>query len=324
MTLNRREACAGLAAAATLVTTTGCSTAPSSPTTPTHAAAATPPPPRAPEVAVGRLERWDPFPSRHVPPRPVEVWLPPGYDGRRPHAVLYAHDGQMLFDPRTTWNRQAWGVDRVAAPLIAEGRLRDCIVVGPWNGGPRRSAEFFPAAWWARLDAAGRAQMAPPLAGEPPSGEAWLRFLVEELKPAVDRRYATRPGREDCALMGSSRGAAISLFALCERPDVFGAAACLSTHWIGSFQRNAAVPDAILGWLRETLPPPERVRLWMDRGTRELDALYDEAQARVDALMAERGFRPPRFRSVVHDGSGHNETDWQRVLAQPLLHVLGA
>jgi non-canonical purine NTP pyrophosphatase (RdgB/HAM1 family) len=35
------------------------------------------------------------------------------------------HDGQMLFDPRSTWNRQAWTVDAVAAPLIADGILRD-------------------------------------------------------------------------------------------------------------------------------------------------------------------------------------------------------
>lgn len=295
-----------------------------------------------PRVRFGRLERWAPFVSRHVPARPVEVWLPPGYDGRRPHAVLYMHDGQMLFDASTTWNRQAWAVDQVAAPLLAQGRLRPFIVVGPWNGGPRRFAEYFPQAWWPLLPAAMQQQLArrnlpgaahatagpsSAAAGHPehghPDSDAYLRFLVEELKPAVDTRYATQPGRGDTLLAGSSMGGLISLYGLCERPDVFGGAACISTHWIGSFERNTVVPDAALAYLRQRLPRPDQVRLWMDRGTQELDALYDHAQARVDALMAERGFGPPAFRSVVHTGSGHNETDWQRQLAGPLLHLLG-
>lgn len=276
------------------------------------------------QVRHGRLERWAAFPSRHVDPRPVEVWLPPGYDGRRPHAVLVMHDGQMLFDAATTWNRQAWAVDQVAAPLLAAGVLRDFIVVAPWNLGDLRTAEYFPQAWLDELDAPWRARLLERIPRGGPRSDAYLRFIVEELKPAVDARYATRPGRDDTFLMGSSMGGLISLYGLCEHPQVFGGAACLSTHWIGLFERNAAVPEAALRYLRRRLPDPARVRLWMDRGTRELDALYDEAQARVDALMQERGFAPPRFRSVVHAGSGHNEADWQRLLPQPLRHLLGS
>ncbi|MEK8051313.1 alpha/beta hydrolase-fold protein [Ideonella sp. DXS22W] len=278
----------------------------------------------SPQVRFGRLERWPAFRSRHVDTRPVEVWLPPTYDGRTPHAVLYMHDGQMLFDAATTWNRQAWAVDQVAAPLLAQGVLRPFIVVGPWNNGALRFAEYFPQAWLALLDDAWRQALAERALQGAPRSDAYLRFLVEELKPAVDARYATRPAREHTALMGSSMGGLISLYGLCEHPQVFGAAGCLSTHWIGSFERNRAVPDAALRYLRSRLPPPDSVRLWMDRGTRELDALYDEAQSQVDALMAERGFAPPRFRSLVHEGSGHNESDWQRHLAGPLTHLMAA
>ena len=84
-----------------------------------------------PAVSAGRIERMASFASRHVEARHVDVWLPPGYDGRRPHAVLYAHDGQMLFDPRSTWNGQAWKVDQVAAPLIAVGQLLRLLAVLP-------------------------------------------------------------------------------------------------------------------------------------------------------------------------------------------------
>ncbi|WP_395703544.1 alpha/beta hydrolase [Aquabacterium sp.] len=276
-----------------------------------------------PQVKWGRLERWTPFPSRQVDPRPVEVWLPPGYDGRKPHAVLYMHDGQMLFDAGSTWNRQAWAVDQVAAPLLAQGALRDFIVVGPWNNGPLRFAEYFPQAWLPLVGEPWRARLTERALNGPPRSDAYLRFLVQELKPAIDARYATRTGREDTFVMGSSMGGLISLYALCEYPQVFSGAACISSHWIGLFERNSAVPDAALQYLRRHLPDPASVTLWMDRGTRELDALYDEAQPRVDALLRELGFGAPRFRTLVHEGSGHNETDWQRHLAGPLRHLLG-
>jgi len=234
------------------------------------------------------------------------------------------HDGQMLFDPATTWNKQAWEMDRMAAPLLADGRLRDLIVVAPWNNGRLRFAEYFPQAWIAHLDATWRQALAERALSGPPRSDAYLRFLVEELKPAIDARYATRPGRAHCFLAGSSMGGLISLYGLCEYPQVFGGAGCLSTHWIGGFERNTVVPAAALRYLRDKLPPPDSVRLWLDRGDQELDALYDQAQAQVDALMAEKGFRPPRFHSQVFAGTGHNERAWRDRLPQVLQFLLQA
>jgi enterochelin esterase-like enzyme len=280
--------------------------------------------PAMPAVRFGRLERLPTIVSRHVDARPVDVWLPPSYDGRRPHGVLYMHDGQMLFDPATTWNKQAWELDRVAAPLLAAGRMPDFIVVAPWNNGPKRFAEYFPQAWIPHLDAEWRRVLAERALNGPPRSDGYLRFLVEELKPAIDARYATRRGREHSFLAGSSMGGLISLYGLCEHPQVFGGAACLSTHWIGGFERNEVVPAAALRYLREKLPPPASVRLWMDRGDQELDAKYDQAQARVDALMAEKGFQAPRFVSQVFAGTGHNEGAWRSRLPEVLGFLLGA
>ena len=295
---------------------TACAQSPPTPANPPTAAMAT--------VRHGRLERLPALASRHVDPRPVDVWLPPGYDGRRPHAVLYMHDGQMLFDPAITWNKQAWEVDRMAAPLLARGELRDFIVVAPWNSGALRFAEYFPQAWLAHLDTTWRQALDKRALQGPPRGDAYLRFLAQELKPAIDARYATRREREHTFLAGSSMGGLISLYGLCEHPRVFGGAACLSTHWIGGFERNDVVPEAAIRYLREKLPPPDSVRLWMDRGDQELDALYDQAQARVDALMAAKGFRAPRFSSRVYAGTGHNERAWRDRLPEVLGFLLGS
>jgi len=282
------------------------------------------PPPRQ-QVAFGRIERIDDFASRHVDRRPIEVWLPPGYDpSKRRYPVLYAHDGQMLFDPKTTWNRQAWELDRVAGPLMQAGTLRDFIVVGPWNNGPLRAAEYFPQGFLPHLPAGLRDEVVQQRLSGRPLADAYLRFLVEELKPAIDARYATLPERETTFTMGSSMGGLISCYAVCEHPQVFGGAACLSTHWIGGFENRPEVPDAALAYLRAKLPPPQTLRLWMDRGTTELDALYADAQPRIDALLAERGFGPPRFSTRVYEGQGHNETAWRDRLHEVLGFLLAS
>ena len=302
----------------------GCATPTSQPSSQPSSQPA--PPPALPSVPVGRVERLPGLASRHVAPRPVDVWLPRGYDGTRPHAVLYMHDGQMLFDAHTTWNRQAWEVAPTVQRLINAGALRDTIVVGVWNTGPTRFAEYFPQGFIEHVPegAARQVLMARGYASRPPLADAYLRFLVTELKPAIDARYRTRPGREHTAVAGSSMGGLISLYALCEHPQVFGGAGCLSTHWIGGFERNAEIPAAGRAYLRRRLPAPGEHRLYMDRGTAELDALYDEAQAQVDALMRERGFGPPHFVTRVFEGEGHNERAWARRLEIPLRHLLGA
>ena len=53
----------------------------------------------------------------------------PGYEAGNKHAVIYMHDGQMLFDSTTTWNKQEWHVDEVITKLISEKKIKDCIVV---------------------------------------------------------------------------------------------------------------------------------------------------------------------------------------------------
>jgi predicted alpha/beta superfamily hydrolase len=277
-----------------------------------------------PQASAGRIERLENFASTHIDARHVDVWLPPGYTSEKRYAVLYMHDGQMLFDPKTTWNKQAWQVDIVASRLMTEGKLRDFIVVGPWNNGKLRHAEYFPQKWLPHVLPVDMrdAFIARGLNGKP-LADAYLRFVVEELKPVIDKRYATLPDAPNTFLMGASMGGLISIYALCEYPQVFGGAAALSTHWIGVGERNTAMPDAALVYLRDKLPKPGLHRIYMDRGTAELDAMYDQAQPRIDALMRERGFTAPDFVTRVFVGEGHNEVAWHKRLDVPLLLLLG-
>lgn len=278
-----------------------------------------------PQVSSGRIVRHENFASRHVPPRHVDVWLPDGYSPRQKYPVVYMHDGQMLFDSATTWNRQEWGVDEVLTRLFAEGRARRCIVVAVWNT-PDRRVEYYPQKAFATLPAAWQDSLRKDIGGtaREPRSDSYLRFLVEELKPFIDGQYATRPGRKHTFIMGSSMGGLISMYAMCEYPAVFGAAACLSTHWPGSVFRNEPrIAQGFVDYLRQHAPDPRTHRFYFDYGTATLDAWYEPYQLQVDEVLRGKGFSAKNLRTLRCAGEPHTEAAWRKRLHEPLLFLLG-
>lgn len=284
-----------------------------------------------PQPEFGRIERLASFPSQHVKARHVDVWLPANFEaikasGQR-FRVIYMHDGQMLFDARTTWNKQAWHVDRSITRLMNSGQIAPTLVVGVWNNDKFRHSEYFPQKFLQHMLPEPRAQLIQKGLQGKPQSDAYLRFLVQELKPAIDARYPTRTDASHTAIMGSSMGGLISVYAMNEYPQVFGAAAGLSTHWIGGHSPNAHMPLAAYIYLRDQLADPRTHKLYQDHGTTELDALYAPYQVFVDQLARDRGYTDqganPNFMTRVFVGTGHNERAWADRLEIPLLFLLG-
>ncbi len=284
-----------------------------------------------PKVASGRIERLADFPSKEVPPRNVDVWLPDGYPKAAPYAVLYMHDGQMLFDAATTWNHQEWKADEVAGELMASGKARPFIIVGIWNGGDARADEYFPQKPLESLPKPQREELLAMTFGAgqklfsgPVISDRYLRFLAHELKPAIDKRFATSARRQDTLLMGSSLGALISMYAMAEYPRVFGGAACLSTHWPGRVgdSPDNPVPVAFLAYIGKSFPDAGNQRIYFDHGTRTLDESYADRQVLVDALMRKKGYRDADFMTRVFEGAEHNEKSWSERLAIPMTFLL--
>lgn len=273
---------------------------------------------RAPALdATGHVESWHDFPSHHVALRDIDVWLPPGYadnPGRR-YPVLYMHDGQNLFDPALSYTGIDWGVDETMTRLVADGRVRGAIVVGIWNT-PRRFAEYMPRKAVKGEALASGAAHVPPLPVAEIRSDDYLRFLVEELKPFVDRTYRTRRGPDHTYLMGSSMGGLISLYAAAEYPAVFGGVGAVSTHW-------PAGDGAMIDWLDAHLPPPGRHRFYFDHGTATLDASYVPYQRRMDAVMRAHGYIEGRdWITRRFEGAEHNERAWRERLEIPLEFLL--
>jgi predicted alpha/beta superfamily hydrolase len=153
--------------------------------------------------------------------------------------------------------------------------------------------------------------------GGAPGSDAYLRFLVEELKPDVDAHYRTLPDARHTCLMGSSMGGLISLYALCEYPQVFGGAGCLSTHWPIGGRR-------LVNALGAVLPRAGQHRLYFDYGTRTVDRQYEPLQQWMDRWVAAAGYRQGEdWLTRKFAGADHSERAWRVRVHIPLDFLLG-
>jgi predicted alpha/beta superfamily hydrolase len=269
-----------------------------------------------PPALPGRLLRHAAFPSQYVAPRNVDVWLPPGYtDSAARYPVLYMHDGQNLFDAAHAYGGVHWGVAEAIVRLAASAEIRPAIVVGIWST-PARLAEYMPRK---ALDGGDVHVLEgqPPLAPADIVSDDYLAFITQELKPFVDSRYRTAPAGSDTFVMGSSMGGLAALYAVAEYPQVFGAAAAISTHW----PAGGGVSIAYFG---KALPPPGTHRFYFDFGTATLDAGYAPYQSRMDAAMRGLGYREGvDWTTRRFEGAEHSERAWRQRIDVPLRFLLG-
>jgi predicted alpha/beta superfamily hydrolase len=199
--------------------------------------------------------------------REVLVYLPEAYE-REPEQrfpVFYLHDGQNLFDGRTSYVAgQTWRAHTTADRLTAAGAITPLILVGVANTGVRRMDEYTPTR---DVKLGG---------GE---GASYGRLLVDELKPVIDSAYRTRIGPEHTGLGGSSLGGLITLALGLQMPEIYGRLAVMSPS-VWWDQRS------ILESVLQAQPEP-RPRIWLDMGTaegaqplRDTDLLHRRLQAR--------------------------------------------
>jgi predicted alpha/beta superfamily hydrolase len=248
----------------------------------------------------------------------VDVWLPPSYftaeARRRRYPGLYVHDGQNAFDPASSFIGVAWDIDKTMTRLIAEKKVPETIVVAIWNTSKRLS-EYMPQKPLEQLQESDLDDMFKPVR-RAPLGDAYLRYLVQELKPAIDARYRTQPDRAHTSIMGSSMGGLISLYAICEYPDMFGGAACLSTAW--QVAKGAAVRD-----LKQRLPDPRTHRIYFDFGTGTADGAIEPFQQQADQALKAAGYTDGiNWLTKKFPGDEHSERAWSKRVHIPLQFLL--
>jgi predicted alpha/beta superfamily hydrolase len=229
--------------------------------------------------------------------RDIQVYLPPSYArSQQRYPVVYMHDGQNLFDEETAF-AGAWRVDRHMERLSRVGI--EAIVVGIPNMGAERLDEYSPF-----RDRQGGGH-----------GEAYLAFLIDTLKPLVDRRFRTRSGPMSTGLLGSSMGGFISLYGFFRHPEVFGFIGVMSPSlWYAG--------GAILEYIEQA--PFSHGKVYLDVGTAEGDRAVEDVH-RLHALLVRKGYGPGESLLYVEDeGAGHAEAAWAHRLATALYFLLPA
>jgi predicted alpha/beta superfamily hydrolase len=223
--------------------------------------------------------------------RSLRIYLPPSYaeNPAKRYPVLYMHDGQNLFDAKTAAYGVEWGIDETMNRLVAMGATDEVIVVGIDNT-PERIPEYTPCC-------------------DPKYGggklDAYGAFIVDTVKPYVDRSYRTLPGKDTTAIMGSSLGGIASVAIAQRYPDTFSKAGGVSS----SFWWNQ-------GALITKLPARVPVKFYLDAGTND-DGL-EETTKMVDAMRA-KGYRESEdLMFFKADGAKHNEASWAARVEKPL------
>ena len=244
----------------------------------------------------------------HTKLRQVDVFVPnDGHSGPRP--VLVMHDGQNLFEDSRAGFGVSWKLPAALETVRDLGPLP--VVIGPYNTGITRAAEYAPQDVIEALpnehyEFVGE-QVLSPL-----TGNAYQRELVEEIIPHVATLTSLDLRRESVALGGSSMGGLASLYGISKHPDVYGTALCLSTHWAMS---TVTFAKQFVSLLPE---PSQGSRIWFDHGTEHLDATYGAIQAEVDLAVAARGYVWPQVESRRYIGTSHSEHAWSSRMAEIL------
>lgn len=244
------------------------------------------------------------FRSRILPDRrDLIVYLPPDYEADvvRHYPVLYLNDGQNLFDPETSFIKgRTWQVRETADAAILAGEVEPLIIVGIYNTGDRRLAEYTHERDW---------QMG---GGE---ADSYGALLTQELMPWINEHYRVRVGREHTGLGGSSLGGLVSLYLGLRYSETFGRLAVLSPSiWWNH--------KSILGVLNETAPYlRHQPRVWLDVGDHEGRVTLRDAE-----LLAKRlKLNGWKDESDVHfekvRGGTHDEASWA-TRVRPMLRFL--
>jgi len=249
-----------------------------------------------------RLHRHSQFASRLIDEKyDFIVYVPQAFndDPNRFFPVLFLHDGQNLFDPSTSYIQgNYWRVGETADAVIASGEVEPLVIVGIYNNGPKRIAEYTPVE--DRRLGGGKA-------------DAYGQMIVEELRPFIARQYRALLGPENCGMGGSSLGGLVTIYLGMRYPEVFGKLAILSPSvWWRE--------RVILGFV-DKLRGKTGQRIWLDMGTSEGRRALTDVRS-LKRLLLKKGWRMGKdleYREI--EGGKHSEYAWAERVG-PLLKFL--
>ena len=216
--------------------------------------------------------------------RAYYIYTPPGYDPGRStrYPVLYLLHGNN--DTAAGWT-DVGKANFILDNQIAENKALPMIIVMPWG------------------------HAVPYIGSQSNNTATFERYLLEEVMPAVERKYRVARGRENRAIVGLSMGGGHALQIGLGHLDIFSAVAAFSSAVPGNFEgRFKPLLDDPIGTNKKLK------LLWIGCGRQ--DTAFERNQKLSELLTGHK------VRNTFHATEGlHNFAIWRRYLAEvaPLL-----
>jgi len=219
--------------------------------------------------------------------RRIWICLPHDYNKKKTkYPVIYMHDGQNVFDVKTSYAGE-WGVDECLDTLERKTG-KGFIVVAVDNGSDKRIGEY--TAWKNNKYGGGE-------------GAQYIDFMSKTLKPYIDKNYRTLSDKENTAMIGSSLGGLISVYAAIRYPDVYGKIGNFSpAYWINM--------DSLKTYIKTTKQPIS-FRLYTFAGKKESETITTEIYG-VEELLKQAGLKSSQIKTTIYDDGEHREWFWRR------------
>ena len=243
--------------------------------------------------------------------RIVDFWIPRGATQH----LLIAHDGQNVFDGKTsTHRRSTWEMAQSAIRVSEQLGINPPAIIAIWHSGSKqdehgRAKDLSPQKFF-QEDVVVNSANVVKADLDNLRGDQYLNTIFDQIVPEILTAYELEIPVGNRAMIGASMGGLSTLYAGIQRPDQIRAILALSPHWtIGG---NRLVERTV-----EELPKPGTHKVWMSRGTKSLDADYKPFQELADQLMKEKGYRIGHdFVTKVYEKTSHNEKSWAGYLDQ--------
>lgn len=228
-------------------------------------------------------------------PRDIIVWLPPDYekDTTKYCPVLYMHDGQNIIDPKTSFNGIDWQVDETVDSLIRKNYIKEIIIVGIYNT-QDRVAEY----------------------SDTDFGNKYMDFIINHLKPLIDKTYRTLSDKNNTATMGSSMGGLIAFMLGWEHPEIFSL--------VASFSPAIKVdPFDYLKKVKEYSGPRKDVKFYFYNGGLNIESTIQPGLDETIQFLINSGYvKGKDFDICIDPTEDHNESAWAKNTYKALLFLL--
>lgn len=242
-----------------------------------------------------------PFKGRN---RRVRVLLPKGYaeDTERTYPVVYFHDGQNVLYSKESFSGHSW---KVIPTIKRNPDISKMIVVAIDNDGMERMHEY--AAWKYSETSIPGVQFGG-------KGTLYAEFVMDVVKPFIDKEYRTKSDKAHTAMIGSSLGGNITQFMGLAYQDQIG---CLGVFSSANWLHQDAFDRFIE---RKKLDPSQRVYIYV--GTEEADdtdktlmagnikQAYINSSLTYFRQLIAGGVHLHNLELEVISGAVHNEEAW--------------